>query len=81
MASNTKRLTLSRTPRQRVERQPGIVNNGDFAISAFHARYGNADLTVRHRFYYYVVRLPSVAGMFAKNASGLVNQVSCGIGR
>jgi len=56
----------------------GSVNNGDFRDQRFpNAEYGNADFDVRHRFVFsYVYDLPFGRGrMFAKNASGFVNQV------
>src|SRR5713101_6312978 len=56
----------------------GSVNNGDFRDQRFpNAEYGNADFDVRHRFVFsYVYDLPFGRGrMFAKSASGFVNQV------
>jgi TonB dependent receptor len=56
----------------------GSVNNGDFRDQRFpNAEYGNADFDVRHRFVFsYVYDLPFGRGrMFAKNASGFVNQI------
>jgi hypothetical protein len=56
----------------------GSVNNGDFRDQRFpNAEYGNADFDVRHRFVFsYVYDLPFGRGrMFAKDASGFVNQV------
>ena len=56
----------------------GSVNNGDFRDQRFpNAEYGNADFDVRHRFVLsYVYDLPFGRGrMFAKNASGFLNQV------
>ena len=56
----------------------GSVNNGDFRDQRFpNAEYGNADFDVRHRFVFsYVYDLPFGRGrMFAKNASGFMNQV------
>ena len=56
----------------------GSVSNGDFRDQRFpNAEYGNADFDVRHRFVFsYVYDLPFGRGrMFAKNASGFVNQI------
>ena len=56
----------------------GSLNNGDFRDQRFpNAEYGNADFDVRHRFVFsYVYDLPFGRGrMFAKDASGFVNQV------
>ncbi len=56
----------------------GSVNNGDFQDQRFpNANYSNADFDVRHRFVFsYVYDLPFGRGrMFAKNASGVVNQI------
>jgi len=56
----------------------GSVNNGDFRDQRFpNAEYGNADFDVRHRFVFsYVYDLPFGRGrMFAKNSSGIVNQI------
>ena len=56
----------------------GSVNNGDFRDQTRpNLEYGNADFDVRHRFVFsYTYDLPFGRGhMFAKNASGLVNQI------
>jgi hypothetical protein len=56
----------------------GSVNNGDFQDQRYpNQNYGNADFDVRHRFVFsYVYDLPFGRGrMFAKDASGFVNQV------
>jgi Carboxypeptidase regulatory-like domain/TonB dependent receptor len=56
----------------------GSVNNGDFQDQRFpNANYSNADFDVRHRFVFsYVYDLPFGRGrVFAKNASGVVNQI------
>jgi hypothetical protein len=56
----------------------GSVNNGDFQDQRFpNANYGNADFDVRHRFVFsYVYDLPFGRGrMFARNASGAMNQI------
>ena len=56
----------------------GSVNNGDFRDQRYpNLEYGNADFDVRHRFVFsYVYDLPFGRGrMFAKNASGFVNQI------
>ena len=56
----------------------GSVNNGDFRDQTNpNLEYGNADFDVRHRFVFsYVYDLPFGRGrMFAKNASGFMNQV------
>ncbi|MGO9404506.1 MAG: TonB-dependent receptor domain-containing protein [Terriglobales bacterium] len=56
----------------------GSVNNGDFLDQRYpNQNYGNADFDVRHRFVFsYVYDLPFGRGkMFAKDASGVVNQV------
>ena len=54
------------------------MNNGDFQDQRFpSANYGNADFDVRHRFVFsYVYDLPFGRGRrFAKDASGVVNQI------
>jgi hypothetical protein len=54
------------------------VNNGDFQDQRFpDQNYGNADFDVRHRFVFsYVYDLPFGRGRaFAKDASGIVNQI------
>jgi hypothetical protein len=56
----------------------GSVNNGDFQDQRYPTQnYGNADFDVRHRFVFsYVYDLPFGRGrIFAKDASGVVNQV------
>ncbi len=56
----------------------GSVNNGDFQDQRFpNANYGNADFDVRHRFVFsYVYDLPFGRGrLFAKDATGVVNQI------
>ncbi|HKM46841.1 MAG TPA: TonB-dependent receptor [Terriglobales bacterium] len=56
----------------------GSVNNGDFQDQRYpNQNYGNADFDVRHRFVFsYVYDLPFGRGkMFAKDASGVVNQI------
>jgi hypothetical protein len=56
----------------------GSVNNGDFRDQTNpNLEYGNADFDVRHRFVFsYVYDLPFGRGrMFAKNASGFLNQI------
>jgi len=56
----------------------GSVNNGDFQDQRFpNQDYGNADFDVRHRFVFsYVYDLPFGRGRaFAKDASGIVNQI------
>src|SRR5580698_10037708 len=56
----------------------GSVNNGDFQDQRFpNQNYGNADFDVRQRFVFnYVYDLPFGRGRtFAKDASGVVNQI------
>ena len=56
----------------------GSVNNGDFQDQRYpNQNYGNADFDVRHRFVFsYVYDLPFGRGkMFAKDASGVVDQI------
>ena len=56
----------------------GSVNNGDFQDQRFpNQNYGNADFDVRQRFVFsYVYDLPFGRGRtFAKNSSGVVNQI------
>ncbi|HMD15307.1 MAG TPA: TonB-dependent receptor [Terriglobales bacterium] len=56
----------------------GSVNNGDFQDQRYpNQNYGNADFDVRHRFVFsYVYDLPFGRGRtFAKDASGVVNQI------
>ena len=56
----------------------GSVNNGDFRDQTNpNLEYGNADFDVRHRFVFsYVYDLPFGRGRrFARNASGVVNQI------
>jgi len=56
----------------------GSVNNGDFLDQRYpNQNYGNSDFDVRHRFVFsYVYDLPFGRGkIFAKDASGVVNQV------
>jgi hypothetical protein len=56
----------------------GSVNNGDFLDQTHpNQNYGNSDFDVRQRFVFsYVYDLPFGRGkMFAKDASGLVNQI------
>ena len=56
----------------------GSVNNGDFLDQRYpNQNYGNSDFDVRQRFVFsYVYDLPFGRGkMFAKDASGVVNQI------
>jgi hypothetical protein len=56
----------------------GSVNNGDFQDQRYpNANYGNSDFDVRQRFVFsYVYDLPFGRGrLFAKDASGAVNQI------